>query len=555
MKPLAQKAIAATIEGRVKFHPERWTNFYLQWLHNVRDWCISRQLWWGHQIPIWYAPDGTAFCGHSEEDVRSEAEQKLGKGVPLRQDPDVLDTWFSSDLWPFSTLGWPDPTPELDYYYPTSTLVTAREIIFFWVARMVMMGEEVMGREPFSDVYINGTILDRQGHKMSKSAGNGIDPVAVIDGGVDESTKQPYTPHGADGVRFSLTTLSTEGQDLKLWPERFEDGQRFLTKLWNAGRFALLHLSGGQELIAPKIQLDELKLEDRWILSRLGAAIRETTDCLEGFRYCDAAKRIRSFAWDDFCDWYVEVVKLRFTEDTKDTKASGSQEASRARRVLVHVLDALLRLLHPVCPFITEEIWHLLGEKVKDRSLGLAGQGVKVGPPPESVMIAAWPSAEGYPESSAQIETFSILQDIVRRVRKIRQERNIREADTQELLLSFGDPALAHGVTQEERLLRKLARVEVVRMGTFKERPPRAAVELLPGIEVILPLPAADVDKEREELTFIRQRDEGKLKMPSFVQRAPADVVEGVKKRIVEVGEQLRAIDEQLERLEKAPGA
>jgi valyl-tRNA synthetase len=245
MKPLAEKAIAATRSGRVRFHPERWTSFYLQWLENVRDWCISRQLWWGHQIPIWYAPDGTTYTGLDEAEARAEAEKKHGKGVALKQDPDVLDTWFSSDLWPFSTLGWPDKTPDLAYYYPTSTLVTDRGIIFFWVARMVMMGEEMLGKEPFSHVYINGTILDKQGRKMSKSLGNGIDPVAMIEGGVDEKTKLSYAPHGADGIRFSLTTLSTEGQDLKLWPEQFEDGQRFLTKLWNAGRFTLGNFDGG----------------------------------------------------------------------------------------------------------------------------------------------------------------------------------------------------------------------------------------------------------------------------------------------------------------------
>jgi valyl-tRNA synthetase len=552
MKPLAEKAIAATTSGRVKFHPERWNSFYMQWLENVRDWCISRQLWWGHQIPIWYAPDGTCFCAHSEEEARAEAETKFGKAVTLTRDPDVLDTWFSSQLWPFSTLGWPDATADLDYYYPTSTLVTDRGIIFFWVARMVMAGEEMCGREPFRDVYINGTILDKQGRKMSKSLGNGIDPVVMIDGGLDENTKITYKPHGADGVRFSLTTLTTEGQDLKLWPEQFDDGQRFLTKLWNAGRFSLGHLEGGESTLADGIRMSDLCLEDRWIVARLDAAVREITDDLEGFRYCDAARRVRSFIWDDFCDWYVEVIKLRFAEEPD------SENSRRGRRVLAHSLDGLLRLLHPICPFITEEIWQLLGKQIADRSL----EGGKAWKASESIVIAPWPDAKTLPGSVlADAETFAQLQEIVRRVRKIRQERNVSPAETPEAVLTFTVESGANGIIPHSKLLQKLARLEKLTVGTNASERAGCAVEVLPGLEVIVPLPTADPQKEREtldkkrvELANYVKREEAKLSNASFVEKAPVQVVEATRERMARAREQLDAVEAQLKQLNGGGG-
>jgi len=551
MKPLAEKAIRATESGRVRFHPERWNDFYLQWLYNVRDWCISRQLWWGHQIPIWYGPGGEVFCSHDEAGARSEAEAKLGKGVPLQRDPDVLDTWFSSALWPFSTLGWPDDTPELRYYYPTSTLVTDRGIIFFWVARMVMMGEEMMGREPFAHVYINGTILDKLGHKMSKSLGNGIDPVALIDGGLDELSGSTYEPHGADAVRYSLATLTVEGQDLKLSPEQFKEGQRFLNKLWNAGRFALGHLDGGEGAVAPRIAPGDLRLEDRWILDRLRAAVEESTRCLEEFRYCEAAQRVRSFARDEFCDWYVEAAKFRF-------RAGDSGDARVCRRLLGHVLDVLLRLLHPVCPFITEELWHLLGAKLRDRSLegAGAGSGAEGASASETIVRAPWPAASGAPRDRAAVETFGLIQEITSRVRKVRQERNVAAAATPEVLLLFADEAAARRIVAEEHLLRNLASLERLKAATHLERPKACAVEVLAGVEVIVPLPAADSAREREALqkeegrlqSYI-QREEGKLANSNFADKAPRDVVDAARKRVEEARAQLRAVAEQITRL------
>ena len=542
MEPLAAKAIAATREGRVKFHPERWTSFYLQWLENVRDWCVSRQIWWGHQIPIWYGPEGSVFCAHDEAEALAEAKKQFGEGVELQRDPDVLDTWFSSALWPFSTLGWPDTTPELDYYYPTSTLVTDRGIIFFWVARMVMMGEAMLGREPFSDVYIHGTILDKQGRKMSKSLGNGIDPLAMIEGGTDENTKTEYEPHGADGVRFSLTTLSTEGQDLKLWPERFTDGQRFLTKLWNAGRFALGHLDGGEASVRPAVDAASLPLEDRWILQRLSDAVRETTSRLEGFRYCDAAQQVRSFAWDDFCDWYVEVVKFRF-------RSADDEGARDCRRVLAYTFDVLLRLLHPICPFITEELWSLLGARLPSR--GLDGSSTSDS---STLIRSPWPEPFEIAGGEAAASTFGTLQEIVRRIRKIRQERNLGAGDSKGVTLVCSSSEVADELRAEAQLLRDLGSLEIVTV--TKERPEAAdgyAAELLSGIEVLLEVPAVDPAKERESLE--KQRDEKrayiareskKLDNPSFVERAPTEVVDGVRQRLAEAEEQIRALEERL---------
>jgi valyl-tRNA synthetase len=461
----------------------------------------------------------------------------------------VLDTWFSSGLWPFSTLGWPDRTPELDYYYPTSTLVTDRGIIFFWVARMVMMGEEMMGREPFSHVYIHGTILDKEGRKMSKSLRNGIDPVALIDGGTDENTGNVYEPHGADGVRYSLATLTTEGQDLKLWPEQFKDGQSFLTKLWNAGRFLLGHLAGGEASVARDLRLEDLKLEDRWILARLAAAVTETTEAFESFRYCDAAQRVRQFARDEFCDWYVEAVKFRFGT------GGDAEDARRARAVLAHAFDILLRLLHPVCPFITEELWHLLGAKLKDRSLGALGAAP--GSTPEALIVASWPGAPApQPNLEAAARLFGTLQEIVRRIRKIRQERNVGAADTPRVLLSFADGRAAEMVRAELQLVRDLVKADDIEAGTALERPPTCAVETLPGLEVIVPLPTADLGKEREalarkqkELESYIQREEAKLANPSFASRAPAAVVEDARQRVAARKGELEAVRAQMARL------
>ncbi len=556
MKPLAELAIEATRSGRVRFHPERWTDFYLSWLENVRDWCVSRQIWWGHRIPIWYTPDGAPLAAEDEAAAREEARARFGEATAkeLRQDEDVLDTWFSSALWPFSTLGWPDQTADLHYYYPTSTLVTDRGIIFFWVARMVMMGEKIMGREPFSDVYIHGTILDRQGRKMSKSLKNGIDPLALIEGSTDENTGATYDrPYGADAVRFSLATLSTEGQDLKLWPERFDDGQRFANKLWNAGRFALTQLaeadSSGKD--GPQLDLSPasgaLRFEDRWILSRLNAAIQETTDALEGFQYCEAARRIRDFVWNEFCDWYVELVKFRL-------RAEGDVDGALAcRRVLAHVFDTTLRLLHPVCPFITEELWHLLAETGARRDLNSS----KTAEFEDSAIVARWPEADPGRRNPSVEEEFGWVQQMIQRVRKIRQDRNLSAKKTPGALVRCAESDMAARIRPHQDLVKNLATLKTLEIGTNLERPSGSAVEVLTGMEVIVPLAGADPELERKtrenqvkrraEIAAYIEREKKKLENQNFVAKAPPEVVEATRNRVAEAQRQLEALDKLLE--------
>ena len=424
--------------------------------------------------------------------------------------------------------------------------MTDRGIIYFWVARMVMMGEWILGREPFSDVYIHGTILDRQGRKMSKSLKNGIDPLSLIEGGTDENTGVNYArPYGADAVRFSLATLSTEGQDLKLWPERFDDGQRFVNKLWNAGRFALAQLA--EPAAGPTVDLAcasrDLGFEDAWILSRLNAAIAETTAALESFRYCDAAQRVRDFAWTEFCDWYIELVKFR-------SKAGGA-DAAACQRVLAYVFDATLRLLHPVCPFITEELWHNLARCPVDRALR---QGDPA--PSESVIVASWPETDGSRRNAVVEEEFAWLQQIIQCVRKIRQERNLAASKSRRAVVITQDAALADRLRPHAPLVKNLAGLEELEVASGIARPANAAVEVLSRLEVAIPLEAAQPEEEgkaiesqrkkRDELRSYVQREEKKLQNQDFLARAPAAVVEATAKRVDEAKLQLQAIEELL---------
>ena len=337
MAPLVEKARKAERSGRVRFHPARWSHTYHQWLDTTPDWCISRQIWWGHRIPVWTCKE----CGKEICELKDPVRCPDCSSEKLEQDPDVLDTWFSSQLWPFSTLGWPEKTPDLEYYYPTDLLVTDRGIIALWVARMIMMGEHFMGQTPFKDVYIHATILDRIGQRMSKSLGNGIDPIVMIEGGTNIDGTVFERGYGADAVRFTLTAMTTEGQDLRIWPERFETGRNFANKVWNVARFCLTHLAGGPESLEADLKPEDLDFTDRWILTRLRRALERTTACAEDFRYCDFAHTIYDFIWGEFCDWYVEFVKSRLADD---------RTAPKARRVLAFVLDRALRLLHPVAP-------------------------------------------------------------------------------------------------------------------------------------------------------------------------------------------------------------
>ena len=499
MKPLAEPALAASREGRVRFTPERHRKVYENWLENIRDWCISRQLWWGHRIPVWYCQaDGCNEVIASTEDP--DPCPKCG-GADLVQDPDVLDTWFSSWLWPFSTLGWPDETDDLRAFYPTNTLVTAPEILFFWVARMIMAGIEFMGEVPFSDVYLTGTVRDLQHRKMSKSLGNGIDPLEVVE------------LFGADALRYTVTSGQGLGTDLYMDPanleETFAPGRNFANKIWNVGRFALLNM-GDEAVTSPAELRDTLELADRWILSRLDAAAENVTKQLEAFRFHEAADAAYHFFWGDLADWYVELIKPRLRED--------ADPASRAaaRATLATALDGALRLLHPIMPFITEALW---------RRLPFEGRSG------ESLIIAEWPAYGDWRDDDAEAQ-LSALIELIGTVRTLRNEYNVPVASPVEIHLTNVDGGLARALAGEARALERLARVSAVRGQTNGGAGAHAV--LRGGTELFVPLAdLIDLDRERDRLGKELDRLETQLQATytrlaseSFTGRAPADVVQ-----------------------------
>jgi len=522
MRPLAEKAIQASREGRLRFHPKRWERVYLAWLENVRDWCISRQIWWGHRIPIWYCDD----CG--ELNVALTAPDRCAKcqSENLRQDEDVLDTWFSSALWPFSTLGWPDKTAGLEYYYPTSVLVTARDIICLWVARMVMMGLEMIGKVPFGDVYIHGTVLDQVGRRMSKSLGNGIDPLDMIG------------DFGTDAVRYSIMMLTAEGQDVKLWESRFEMGRNFANKLWNASRFCLTKLSEAPDEISTKpASSDNPAYEDRWILSRLNSVIQSYTNALEGFRFHEAALTMYDFTWHEFCDWYLEMAKPRIGESAE------AGDRNTALSVLAKVLSDILLLLHPFTPFITEEVWQNLRKLLPEEELA------------ESVMLGPWPRAEATLVST-EIETeMALLQDVVRGVRNIRSKMDIKEKTTLSALLSVPDEATRNDIEARSGLICRMANLDRLEVGVGIEKPDASALEVIGHMELFVPLEGI-IDFAAERKRLERQLEKTQRQLQSletqlanrdFLSRAPTDVVDSRKERKAELDIQLTKLRAGLE--------
>ncbi len=456
MRPLAGPAIRAVESGRLVFKPERWATVYLDWLENVQDWCISRQLWWGHRIPVWYDEDGVPVAAR-EELALGSPHPTTGKPI-VRQDEDVLDTWASSWLWPFATLGWPDRTEDLARFYPSQFLATAREILYLWVARMVMAGYEFLDhlpdeeRCPFSTCYVNATVLDAKGRRMSKSAGNGIDPIDMIE------------TYGADAVRLSLVLLTREGQDVKLSEDRFEMGRRFTNKVWNASRFAFTHLSG----LRTELATAPAALEDRWILSRLERTRSAVTAALEGARFNDGATELYKFVWNDLCDWYLELVKSRLAEGDSPTARS-------ARGVLARVLEPTFRLLHPFTPFQTEVLWRALHE-----ALGRA--------PASLLVLAAWPAEEPARLDAAAEKEIEILQDLVRAVRNIRALTTIGEKKLlRALVVAPGERERGVLLAARERA-RALAHLEDLRIEATAERPASSAAGIATGFEVFVPL-------------------------------------------------------------------
>ncbi len=489
MKPLAEPAIRCVVEGDLRFVPERFTKIYLNWMENIRDWCISRQLWWGHRIPVWYCDEcGEVIC--SKTDPASCPNCNADK---LRQDEDVLDTWFSSALWPFSTLGWPEETSDLQTFYPTSVLVTGRDIIFFWVARMIFSGLEHTGQVPFPDVNIHGLILDAQGRKMSKSLGNGIDPIEVIG------------KYGADTLRFALITGVTPGNDIRFHWEKVESTRNFANKIWNAARFVLMNLEGYEP---QSIAEEDYTLADRWIISRLGITAEEVTQLMAGYDLGEAAKTLYEFIWDEFCDWYIELVKIRLghTADPHTRQV--------AQNVLCGVLFDILRLLHPFMPFITEEIYQ-----------NLPGHH-------DTIMLDEWPT-KGKVWVQA-VEDMQQLMSVIRSLRNIRAEFNIAPGTPISAIMLVRDKAKIGVFESNKEYLQRLARVEQIEVvNTLDTKPSQAVSALTSWSEIYVPLEGI-IDIEREILRLEKelkvaetdlQKSESKLGNDTFLARAPQEVV------------------------------
>ena len=504
MKPLAEPAIEAVRSGRTKFVPERFDKVYYNWMENIRDWCISRQLWWGHRIPAWYCPD----CGEivvSREDPA--ACPKCGC-TALKQDEDTLDTWFSSALWPFSTLGWPDKTPELAYFYPTSTLVTGYDIIFFWVARMIFSGVEHMGEAPFDTVLIHGLIRDAQGRKMSKSLGNGVDPLEVI------------AQYGADALRFMLATGNSPGNDMRFTTEKVESSRNFANKLWNAARFILMNLGDGD--IEPGLP-DTLTLEDKWILSKFNSLARAVTDNLEKFELGLAVQKLYDFIWDQFCDWYIELCKARLQ----------GEKAADARRVLVFVMTRTLSLLHPFMPFITEEIWQ-----------SLPHEG-------EALIRAPWPvydEALAFPAEEKEMER---VMDAIRAIRNRRAEMNVPPSRKAEV---YVETAFADTFHTGAPFIQRLASASAVRVGESFEVP--GAVKIVTADATIqIPMDElvdraaelARLSKERESVQKQLDGAQARLNNPAFTSKAPEAVVATARENAERLAEKLALLDQTIE--------
>ena len=518
--PLAAEALAAVKDGRTRIVPAQWENTYYDWMENIRDWCISRQIWWGHRIPAW-------FCDHcgaiTVAKVDPSACEKCGSDE-IRQETDVLDTWFSSALWPFSTLGWPEKTPELASFYPTSTLVTGFDILFFWVARMMMMGLHFMGEVPFTDVYIHALVRDSQGHKMSKSKGNVIDPLTVIDA------------YGTDAFRFTLAAFAAQGRDVKLAEERIAGYRNFANKIWNASRFAMMNLEGFDPATVDPAALT-LSNADRWILFRLNETAASVDAALTSFRYNEAAGDLYRFTWSEFCDWYIELVK----DDLY--KGDGERQAS-ARYVLWLVLENLLRLLHPFMPFITEEIWQALPKACA----------------PETIMHADYPTPRdewaAFAGAAAEME---LVMDVIKGIRNIRGEMEVPPSKQIAAILDCKSAESLALLKKNEFYVMGLARLSDLAIGQGGERPTEASLQVAGDVEIIVPLRGlVNVEEEEKRLgkeiaKIVKDIDflSKKLENPSFVERAPAEVVVKEREKIAEFANKKALLEESLVKIQR----
>ena len=516
---LAKKAIEAVETGKTRFVPEAWTKTYFQWMRNIEPWCVSRQLWWGHRIPAWYGPDGHVFVAQSAEAAREAARAHYGKDAALRQDEDVLDTWFSSALWPFSTLGWPEKTPELKKFYPTSTLVTAHDIIFFWVARMMMMGTHFMKDVPFHEVYIHALVRDAKGQKMSKSKGNTMDPLDLVD------------KYGADALRFTLAAMAAQGRDIKLSEQRIEGYRNFGTKLWNAARFAQMNECAVWDEYDPRTPQQTV---NKWIVGETAKAAAAVTRELEARRFNEAAGAIYRFVWNVYCDWYLEFIKPLL---------NGEDEAAKqeTRRTAAWVLDQILILLHPFMPFITEEIWARMGEYGHKRS-GM-------------LIVESWPRLSDdliEPEAEAEIQW---MIDLIAETRSTRSELNVPAGAKIPLLLIGADGATETRLERYQDLIDRMARLEY--STSAAEAPAGSVTFVLGGATVALPLQgvvdlpaeAARLAKEIGKLEAEIAKMDAKLGNASFIEKAPEEVVEELRERCADAGASAAKLKQALQQI------
>ncbi|MCC6632523.1 MAG: valine--tRNA ligase [Gammaproteobacteria bacterium] len=543
IEPLAKPAIEAVEQGRIRFVPENWSKTYFEWMRNIRDWCISRQLWWGHQIPAWYDEAGNVFVARSEADAQAKARQLHGSDVALKRDPDVLDTWFSSALWPYSTLGWPDSNADLARFYPGNVLVTGFDIIFFWVARMVMFGLKFMGDVPFREVYVHGLVRDGEGQKMSKSKGNVIDPLDIVDGitleallkkrttglmqphlapAIDKATRKQFPkgiePHGTDALRFTFAALATQSRDIRFELGRVAGYRNFCNKLWNAARFVLLMTEG--KAIAPPGTASP-HMVDRWIVSRLGHALSATDQGFADYRFDNASAALYEFTWHEFCDWYLELAKPVLQSEDEAAAAT-------TRRTLLTVLEALLRALHPIMPFITEEIWQRVAPVA-----GVAG---------ETIMRAAWPRAADYPADAAATADVDWMKGVILGLRQIRGEMDISPARRLAPLVQGATVRDAAHFERHAALLGRLAGIDPVRVLTAGENAPPSAAAVVGHLTLLVPMQGL-IDPA-EELARLRRKQEknqqeitralAKLENPNFVNHAPPEVVATERERIAQ---------------------
>ncbi|KZC01060.1 Valine--tRNA ligase [Methylobacterium radiotolerans] len=519
VKPLAERALQAVRDGQTKFVPENYEKIFFQWLTNIEPWCISRQLWWGHQIPVWYDDEGGIFVAESEEEARAAAEAQRGRPVALTRDADVLDTWFSSALWPFSTLGWPDSTQELARYYPTNTLVTGKDILFFWVARMMMMGLHLTDRAPFETVYLHTLVRDASGAKMSKSKGNVVDPLELID------------QVGADVLRFTLCALAVQGRDIKLSTDRVQGYRNFATKLWNAARFAELNGCRLDPAFDPRSATGAI---NRWALTEAARAVDEVTGALEAFRFNDAAAAAYRFVWNIFCDWYLELAKPVLQGEGVDPAIRAETQASVA-----FLIDQVAKLLHPFMPFLTEELWAIKGADLPERGL---------------LTLASWPDLGGLADAAAEAEVGFVV-DLVSQIRSARSETNVPAGAQIPLVMVGAAPEVRARAEAWRDTLLRLARLSEI---TFAETPPKNSVQLLVrGSVAALPLEgvvdlAAEVARLRKEQGKAQgeiKKIDAKLGNADFVARAPEEIIEENRERRESESARLAKIEEALVRL------